>query len=112
LPYLAGRVDVLTTNNPALREFIPNGLAAELGKLYFDCALSTSATTLEALTRVATVDHVLFGSDYPFGPQAQMRKGVLGVQQSAWSEADKTKVAHGNALRLFPRLAGIVHSTH
>lgn len=108
MPYLAGRVDVLTTNNPALREFIPNGLPAELGKLYYDCALSTSDTTMDALASVASVDHVLFGTDYPFGPKDQMRKGAEAVQNLKWGEADKRRVAYSNAFQLFPRMSEII----
>jgi len=108
MPYLAGRVDVLTTNNPALREFIPNGLPAELGKLYFDCALSTSDTTLDALASVASVEHILFGTDYPFGPKDQMRKGVDGVQNLKWNDANKRRVAYANAVELFPRMSQII----
>ncbi|MES2534862.1 MAG: amidohydrolase family protein [Pseudomonadota bacterium] len=105
IPYLSGRVEVLSTNNPALREHIPNGFAAELAKLYFDCALSANQTAIAAMASVVTMDRILFGTDYPFGPKGQMSGTVDGLKGLGLAADELQKIGHGNALKLFPRFA-------
>lgn len=105
IPYLSGRVEVLTTNNPKLREAIPEGFSAELKKFYYDCALSYNAATLNAMSTEVGVDRLLFGSDYPFGPKSQMRGTATGIDALPWTDADKAKLRFGNAATLFPRWA-------
>lgn len=105
IPYLSGRVEVLTTNNPALREFIPNGFSAELGKLYFDCALSANPVMFEAMSREVSVDRIVFGTDFPFGPKGQMQLAAAGLEAMAWNARDKQKIQYSNARMLFPRFA-------
>ncbi len=102
---LCGRVELLTTNNPALREIIPQGFEAELKKLYFDTALSTHPAAMDHLQALVTADHLLFGTDYPFGPKSQMQQARTSLDALAWSDMEKRKVARDNALSLFPRLA-------
>lgn len=41
---------------------------ADLGRFYFDIALSTSAAQLHGLLDAVDADHILFGSDYPYAP--------------------------------------------
>ncbi len=105
IPYLSHRIDVLTTNNPALRDAIPHGFSAELKKFYFDTALSAGATPLGTLRAEVSADRIVFGSDYPFGPKGQMRGTADSIAALPWTEADKTKVRTGNAHALFPRWA-------
>ena len=105
IPFLSGRIDVLPTNNPALRERIPDGFSAELRKLYFDCALSYSPTTLDALAAEVGMDRLLFGSDYPFGPRHQMSATAKGVEALRWDDGDRARLRALNAAALFPRRA-------
>ncbi|MGE0796738.1 MAG: amidohydrolase family protein [Lautropia sp.] len=107
IPYLSGRVEVLTTNNPKLREAIPDGFQAELRKFYFDCALSYNATTMDALRQEVGSTQLLFGSDYPFGPRGQMAGTAAGVAALPWSEDEKQRVRTANAAALFPRWRGL-----
>jgi len=104
LPYLCGRVELLSTNSPALRELLPNGFAAELKKFYYDCTLSTAPVTIQALATLVGTGRILFGTDFPFGPRNQIQGTVDGVDQLNWSDADKHKLAGSNAMALFPRL--------
>lgn len=103
IPYLSGRVELLTTNNPRLRESIPDGFSAELRKFHFDCALSHSNTTLDALAAEVGVESLLFGSDYPFGPKQQMLGTARAVRDLSWVKSNKDKLCWGNAATLFPR---------
>ena len=105
IPYLSGRIDVLTTNNPRLREQIPEGFSAELRKLYFDCALSYSQPTIDALAAAVGPDQLLFGSDYPFGPRHQMVATARGIDALPWSADRKDRLRNANAAALLPRRA-------
>lgn len=102
---LCGRVELLSTNNPALREKIPQGFTAELRKLHFDCALAYAPATINALVTLVGVERVLFGTDYPFGPRRQMHATAQGVAALPWSVADVARLRAGNAAALFPRRA-------
>ena len=102
---LCGRIELLSTNNPALREFIPHGFAAELKKLYFDTALSADPGTMAHLEALVSTDRILFGTDYPFGPRGQMQGASASLDALPWSEPVKGQVAHGNAQKLFPRFS-------
>jgi predicted TIM-barrel fold metal-dependent hydrolase len=103
MPYLAGRVEWLTRNNPALRERIPEGLAKALAPLYFDCALSANRVHFAALRELVADSQLLFGTDYPFGPPGQMRATVEGLAGIGLEPGTLRAVESGNALRLFPR---------
>lgn len=106
MPYLSGRVEVLTRNNPRLRERIPHGFQAALSSLYFDTALSANRTHLAALREAVGDARIVFGSDYPFGPKDTMAVTVQGLQDAGLSAETLDAIGHGNALELFPRLGG------
>lgn len=95
LPVLAERIaqqirGVLTAR-------VPNGAAAEFQRLYFDTALATSAPMLAALMRFAPLDHIVFGSDCPFGdPDVPIR----GLREFGLSEAELRAIEVENPRRL------------
>lgn len=99
-------MELLTTNNPQLRERIPDGFNAELRKLYFDCALSYAPTTLNALAGEVGMDRLLAGSDYPFGPKQQMVATTRGIAALPWTDVQKQQLRTDNASTLFPRRFG------
>jgi 6-methylsalicylate decarboxylase len=105
MPCLAERIDLLAGNNPRLKEFIPQGAGVELGKMYYDTALSAHRVQFSALLASASADNVLFGSDYPFGLPNQIEDAVARLAQRALPKEVLAKVHHGNALKLFPRFA-------
>ncbi|VVN29334.1 hypothetical protein PS673_04728 [Pseudomonas fluorescens] len=71
-PYLVGRLEVLLRNNKRLSEQLGGNLYELVKGLYFDMALSVDAAHMNSLLSVVPPSHVLFGSDYPFGPPGQM----------------------------------------
>lgn len=105
MPYIAHRIEVLARNNPALQAHIPDGIHAELRKCYFDTALSANPATFGAMREIASVDNLLFGTDYPFGPADQMDSAVLSLESLQLAPGDLHLIEEGNALKLFPRLA-------
>lgn len=105
LPYLAGRIDVLTRNNPKLKEYIPQGMAAELRKMYFDTALSANRATFATLLALVGEENILFGSDYPFGPRNQIEDAVASLGALGLSAASVRRLGRETALQLFPRFS-------
>jgi 6-methylsalicylate decarboxylase len=76
-----------------------------LERLYYDLALSTHPAPLAALRRLAPVSQILFGSDWPFTPEAGVARNIrLLEQENGLSEADAKAIARENAERTFPRL--------
>jgi predicted TIM-barrel fold metal-dependent hydrolase len=72
---------------------------------YFDTALSGSPAALPSLLAFAKPDHVLFGSDWPFAPEAAV--GYFTYQLDAYAALDgiaREALDRGNASRLFPHL--------
>ena len=84
----------------------PEEILASFRRFYFDTALSSSAAALPSLTAFADIEHILFGTDFPFAPSD------VGASFTKKLDAyhDLTNVEHeainnGNARTLFPRLA-------
>ncbi|WFU75453.1 amidohydrolase family protein [Bradyrhizobium sp. CB2312] len=103
IPFLAERLARLEAR-PEYREAVPDGVLQQLGKLYFDTALSANELALGALLRLTSVDHVLFGSDYPHAPEMTMSRSIRCLSELVPSPADLEKVERENALRLMPGL--------
>jgi 6-methylsalicylate decarboxylase len=77
----------------------------EMG-LYFDTALSWSDLTLHTLCEVVGLDHVLYGSDYPYLRRDIAMRGRAELDASReLSDAERVAVLHGAAIGLIPRLA-------
>jgi predicted TIM-barrel fold metal-dependent hydrolase len=98
-------------NTPAFRGKVPAGVAAELRKLYYDTAGTSSKTTIPALLNVIPPTQLLLGSDYPLaGPpptNVMIQQAVAEFEAYHPSPALKAQVEHDNAVALVPRLAQI-----
>ena len=75
-----------------------------LERLYYDLALSAHPVPLAALRRIAPITQILFGSDWPFTPEAGVARGIRQLTDGL-DEAEARAVARENAERVFPRLA-------
>ena len=100
VPFLAERIARLEVR-PEFKQAVPNGVLAELRRLYYDTALSANPLTFAALLKLVAPTNVLFGSDYPFAPEATMTATVrglgalgLGVSDLMAIERDKIGRAH------------------
>lgn len=72
---------------------------------WFDTALSSSAAALPTLLAFAKPGHVLFGSDWPFAPDAAVHYFAAGLDTyPGLDPAARSAIDRGNALALFPRL--------
>ena len=102
MPMLVSRIDGLLPKELA-GEKAPNGVPAEVKKLYFDVANGANPASLSALMNTVPASQVLFGSDFPFVRISATIEGLAGYKFSA---RDMAAINRENALRLLPRLKG------
>lgn len=98
---IAGRIENNIGHDKRFEAFFPNGLFAELARLYYDTASANSAPSLAALKEIAPTSHLLFGSDAPFGPPVKSSKAI---EAYPFNPVDRLAIDRGNALELLPRL--------
>ena len=76
-----------------------------LSRLYFDLAGSPTLEVLRSLLTITTPDHILYGSDYPYLPDAVLKSNLQRLQQTLDSDKELAGYAdgflRGNAERLF-----------
>lgn len=104
LPFLAHRL----TRLEAQEEFAdktPGGAMQWLQRQYYDTALSANEPALRALEAFVPASQILYGSDLPFAP-GMMGRTIAGLAEHGFAAGAAHAVERGNALQLFPRLAG------
>jgi predicted TIM-barrel fold metal-dependent hydrolase len=109
-PILLFRLGTLASERGA-SEFLAEGAAAQLKRLYYDIAQSAAPVPVHALLEIADPNHILFGTDYPFARNGESVLGETIDALRAIADIDSTlrrKIEHDNAKALFPRLASIV----
>jgi len=104
LGMLVERLEEALGHRPDAAKVSPNGIAAELRKLYYDTALASAPGPLAALRAMAPADHILYGSDHPFGDPAI---GIKHLGATSLSPAERDALERGNAMALIPRLRAI-----
>ncbi len=100
VPVLAARITGLARMRKDLAERIPDGAESELAKLYYDTAIAANPITMAALTRLAPISHILFGSDTPFVPIAATAMGLKGC---GFTPEHLAAIERGNAEALLAR---------
>jgi predicted TIM-barrel fold metal-dependent hydrolase len=100
-PYFAGRIQSgLTT----LRGKLPRDFSDYWKNIYGDSALSGGPVETYACGYAFLgPDHVLYGSDYPFGPESGeqfIRANMAGLTSLKIPSADMEKILGGNAKKL------------
>jgi 6-methylsalicylate decarboxylase len=105
IPYLAARFAIIDEMG-----FIAGGeqrgTAADMfRRIYWDTALSASDPVLRMLREVAGMDHVLFGTDFPYLRRdlAVSSKPRI-LESSELSDSERLAVLGGNAAKLLPAL--------
>ena len=102
---LAHRIAGVLNLRPELRARVPDGVIAALQRLYYDTAFSTNPSSFAALRALVPRDHLVFGTDFPFAPEAFMAASVAGLAELATDPDELEAVQRRNALSLFPRFA-------
>jgi 6-methylsalicylate decarboxylase len=101
IPFLAGRIEAFydqKARGPS--GFAPDGIEAELRRLFYDTANATHPAAMAALTSLVPFSQITYGTDYPYFPLDQiesLKRLNLGAENLA-------AIASGNASRLLPRL--------
>jgi 6-methylsalicylate decarboxylase len=101
IPMLAGRIAQLSTSVPQLAAAVPDGVEAELRRLYYEVANSANRPALAALLSLVPATQVMFGSDFPLVPIAATQAKLSGL---ALSGSDLAAISRGTASRLFPKV--------
>jgi 6-methylsalicylate decarboxylase len=112
VPYLAGRFAVVDEMK-VIAGSEDRGTAADtFRRLYWDTALSWSDPVLAMLRSVVGIDHVLFGTDYPY-LRRDLAVGTRGhiADTPVLTESEKNAVLGGTALTLIPRLASLADAS-
>ena len=106
VPFLAERIARLAAR-PEHKATLPNGVLPELARQFYDTALSANELAFASLLTLVAPEQVLFGSDYPFAPEATMTATVQGLAALGLEPAVLQGIERDNALALFPHLAGL-----
>ena len=97
LPMVAERVIAMGFVNRELASRVPEGAAAALASLYVDTASVTSPAAMAALQEWLPEDHILYGTDFPWGTLATSRAALERLQMEP---AKLAAIESGNAQRL------------
>jgi predicted TIM-barrel fold metal-dependent hydrolase len=101
VPIIAERVVNQSAASPRTKEIAPDGVRAELARLYYETANGYHAPNMAALMKITTPSQVLFGTDYPY---LTVTQNVEGLAKNV--EGDLLKaIQMGNAARMFPKYA-------
>ena len=100
LPFLADRI-ASEGRNKKLAALLPHGPMHELQRLNFDTASVTNGPAFAALLRFTTSQHVLFGTDFPWG---NAHRTLSGLESLSLGPTVIRDIEYRNALNLFPRL--------
>jgi predicted TIM-barrel fold metal-dependent hydrolase len=108
VPYLAGRFAIIDEMNVIPGAEARESAADTFRRLYWDTALSWGDPVLRMLREVVGIDHVVFGTDYPYLRRdlAVSCRGRIEAS-SELTESERTAILGGTAATLIPRLAAV-----
>jgi 6-methylsalicylate decarboxylase len=101
-PFLAHRIASLADREPERAEQAPAGALAYLKRLYYDTGLTNNAPALAATVEVTSLDHVVFGTDWPYA--ALPPSGDPAPDLNVLGPDGRAAIEFANAAALVPRL--------
>jgi 6-methylsalicylate decarboxylase len=101
-PFLAHRIASLADREPERTGQAPAGALAYLERLYYDTGLTNNAPALAATLEVTSVDHIVFGTDWPYA--ALPDRGDPAPDLDVLGAERRSAVEFANAAVLVPRL--------
>jgi predicted TIM-barrel fold metal-dependent hydrolase len=102
MPMLAGRVAYFAGARKDIAEIAPNGVLAELQRLYYDTANAAWPTSMAGLLKMVPASQVVFGTDFPYVPTALQADAL---EKNGLSAEALGAIQRDNTTRLIPRLA-------
>jgi 6-methylsalicylate decarboxylase len=107
-PFLAHRLASLADREPERAELAPAGALHYLARLYYDTGLTNNAPALAATREVTSVDHIVFGTDWPYA--ALPESGDPAPDLDVLGPERRSAVEFSNAAALVPRLLAALGS--
>ena len=105
LPLALPRMKSILSAMVALGYMQPIDWEGNLSRLYFDLAGSPTVEVLRSLLTITTPDHILYGSDYPYLPDAVLKSNLQRLKRTLASDEELTGYMDmflwGNAVGLF-----------
>ena len=101
-PFLAHRIASLADREPGRAEQAPAGALAYLRRLYYDTGLTNNAPALAATRGVTSLDHILFGTDWPYA--ALPESGDPAPDLDVLGAEGRSAVEGANAAAVVPRI--------
>jgi predicted TIM-barrel fold metal-dependent hydrolase len=103
LPFLARRITgVFSLMSPAGAHEPRGGFISALHRLFYDTAGSSGDNSISSLLTLVDSSHILYGSDYPFMPEAAVAAAIGELNSThLLSGDDRRAMERGNAVRLF-----------
>ncbi len=101
-PFLAHRIASLADREPERAGQAPAGALAYLERLYYDTGLTNNAPALAATREVTSLDHIVFGTDWPYA--ALPESGDPAPDLDVLGADGRSAVEFANAAALVPRL--------
>ena len=98
--FIAHRLASLATRAPDEAQRAPAGAVEYLRRLYYDTGLANNAPALAATLEVTSLEHLVFGTDWPY---LDLPAGTDIAPGLAGLGAERAAVDHLNALALVPR---------
>jgi len=102
IPMLAGRIEYFHGNGKNVERYAPDGVMAELRRLYYDTANTTHPASMAALMKLVDPAQVVYGSDYPY---VGMKTQVASLRALGLSDSTQRAILSGNAQRLLAQAA-------
>lgn len=101
MPFLIERFDGEDRSEAAKRE-APDGFRAAAARFFYDIAQASNSVATTALRSVVPVNHIVFGTDYPFRTPLEH---VTALQASGvFSRSELNGVYRGNVEQFLPAL--------
>ncbi len=94
---LPGRIKISAVANGNVDAVAPQGTDYELKRLYYDVAGSATLPTMAALLKYVPLEHILFGTDFPYLSIEEISDNISRV---GLSPAQLRAIERDNAARL------------
>lgn len=107
IPFIYPRWDISARSRPEghpLRT-LPNLPSHYLKRHYYDTALAYYPSSLRCTVDLAGIDHMLFGTDFPYTNDFRAKETIENIENFGFSKEEREKLFSKNATALFPRLA-------
>jgi 6-methylsalicylate decarboxylase len=104
-PFLAHRIASLPDREPEQAAQAPAGALAYLRRLYYDTGLSNHAPGVVATREVTSLEHIVFGTDWPYAALPPEGGDPAPGLDAALNAQERSAVEFANVGALVPRLA-------